>query len=233
MDISSHSCNGRRKKPHIALSTGETFQEPSDNEPIPAGRETPLTSPPPSDVIHKVAGPNQMAPLGDTAANAQISKRGGAPLAAPSTQGARTSRDANDSPKAAPPDQFGIPAWKDRTILLDVTQDDLEQATRFPLHGVAGLRAVVFGSGGVPLSHSICDTAPRRNMAFGRSFKRQAGTDPVSVALADARAVLTDQKDFRAPDDWGEPEFPLLNSHFQIDKLPERRARAHPNVYNP
>ena len=78
------------------------------------------------------------------------------------------------------------------------------------------------GNGGAHLSHSILDAAPYRNMALDSSFTRQAGADPIAIALAEAGAVLTDQKDFCILGAWGNPEFPLANSHFQVNKLPGR-----------
>ena len=108
----------------IALENGETFQASMDDGPIPAERDIPLALPPPIGRIHNVAGQNQRAPADDAAPNIQTPKRKGAPLVSPSSQGARASRDTDDFPGGDSHDQFGAPAWKDETVLLDVAQDD-------------------------------------------------------------------------------------------------------------
>ena len=205
----------------ITLDNGEIIQVPSGAEPIPAERDVPLTLPPPSDVIHNASEPYQMAPIGDTAPNVQTPKREGGPLSAPTTKKARTSRNTDDPPGAVSPNQFGAPAWNAKTLLSDDTQDDLTQAARYPPLGWPDFAQPSGGNGGVHLSHSIVDTAPCRNMSLDSSLTQQAETDPISIALAESGALIPGRKDSCMPDAWGNPEFALANSHFQVDKLPE------------
>ena len=72
-------------------------------------------------------------------------------------------------------------------------------------------------NGGVHLTHSICDAAPYRDTAFKR-------------VPAEAGAALVNQREFCMPDGRGNPEFTLVNSHFQEKELPERQVRRHPNA---
>ena len=69
-------------------------------------------------------------------------------------------------------------------------------------------------------------------MDFDCSPERLSGPGPISIAMAEVGAELTDQKVFRMLNEWGEPAFPPANSHSQVYELPKRRARAHPNVYS-
>ena len=80
----------------------------------------------------------------------------------------------------------------------------------------------IFGyAGGAHLTHSIFDTALCQKMA---------GVCPIPIAVAEARSVVADLREFCMLDCWGKPEFPLSNSLCQVYGLPERRARAQPNV---
>ena len=147
------------------------------------------------------------------------------PLASPTTKKARTSRDADEPPEAVLHNQFGIAAWMGKPLLLDVTQDDLTQAARYLLLGWPDIAQLFGGDGGAPLSDPIFDAAPYRNVAFDSSFTPEAGADPTSIALAEAGAVFADPGGSCVLDAWGEPEFSLTNSHFQVRKLPSIRNR--------
>ena len=161
-----------------------------------------------------------------------MSKTPGGTLVAPTNQRARTSRDAGAPPEDASPNTVGFSSWKDKILLLDVTQGNLAQATRYPLLGWPDFAQLLGGDGGVRHSHKIFETAPYSHMPFEQSPKREAVADPLSVTLTEAGAVPADQKNFCVLDARGKPEFLLENSHYQVYQSPKRRARTHPNAHN-
>ena len=91
----------------------------------------------------------------------------------------------------------------------------------FPIVGRPDFVQSFMDGGGVPLSHLIFEAASYCRAAYGRSFKRQSGADPISIASAEAGAVVADQEDFHVVDEWGKPECPLA--------IPTPRCTTHPN----
>ena len=93
----------------ITLGNCVIIQLPLGDEPIPAGRDSPpLTSPSPFDVIHGAQDPLCIAPMGGTAPDVLTPKRKGGPLRAPTSKEAHTSRDTEEFPEDANPDEYGI-----------------------------------------------------------------------------------------------------------------------------
>ena len=212
------------------MDIGEVIQVPPAVGPIPAERDFPLTLLSPFDEIHSVQDPHQTAPQRGATPTVQTPKRQGGPWAAPTTWEARTSRNTDDPPKEVPTDQFGIPSRHDGAQFLDVTQDVLARAKRHTFSGWPDFAQLFGDNGGVHLTRPNFDAAPYRELAFGSPFTRQEGADPVSAALAEAGAALTDQGDLYVLGGWGTQEFLFARSHFLESKLPGRRAREHPNV---
>ena len=170
--------------------------------------------------------------MGDAAPNGQNPKRQGGSLAATASKEARTSRDAEDLPGGATSNQFGIPSRGDITLFSNVTQDDRAHVSSYPVFGWPDFGRLFGDNGGADLTHSIFVTAPYGKTAFNSLFTREAGIDPISIALAEVGAVASDQREFRMLDARGNPESPLANSHFLAYKLPERRVRKNANVHS-
>ena len=132
----------------------------------------PLALPLPLNIIRNAPVLNSVGPMGEDvknpkrpmseprAPNVKNPKRKGGSLVAPSTQRARTSRDTDDPPEDAPPNPYGVPAWKEETLVLDVTQDGPAQAVRYPLLGWPDFAQFFLDSRRVPSPHSIFDAAP-------------------------------------------------------------------------
>ena len=135
--------------------------------------------------------------MDDAAPNVLNLKLQAGPLTDPVSKEARTSRDAEKLPADVNLNEYGAPSWNGSTLFLDVAQGDRAQTISNPLLGWPDIARLFGDSGGVHLTHSSFDTAPYRKMAFDSPFTRQAGADPVSIASAEAVAVLTDQMEFR------------------------------------
>ena len=70
------------------------------------------------------------------------------------------------------------------------------------------------------LEHNISGEVNYRNLPPMHSFSREAGVRPLQAASEFASAAIAGPHEFRMMDANGELEWPLVDSHYQVWKLP-------------
>ena len=214
------------------LDNGEIVQAPSGDEPMPAEEGSPLTLPPSFDAIHCIKDPRCVAQIDVAPPNAQTLRRPGDPLDAPSPKEARTPRDSGEPTAEGNPREYGLPPGGDRNLKLDVAQEDRAHANSHPLLGWPDIARLFRDNGGAHLAHSVFDAAPYCKLGPEISFPRELGVGRNSIAVAEAGAVHVHQRGVEHLHAGWTRRARVSTSEFALHgyKLPNRRARDHPNV---
>ena len=210
---------------------GSDLPEPPGDEPIPAEPDAlPLTLPPPSHELQGSDDPRYAEQSVSTMPNIPTSKRPGGPLDPSPRKEARASQELAEAAMEVYPEDSGLPSWGDGQLRFDANQEDQEHALTPPLLGWPNF-ARLFGDNIVaPLAHDTLNLRPLRNPGPTTAHERQPGRDPVIIALAEAGASHADPRIFWMRSGGGQPENPILNSHFKVFKLPGRQVPKRKNV---
>ena len=98
-------------------------------------------------------------------------------------------------------------------------------AKTFPVSGWPNFARLLVGNIGAHLTRDIFSLRPLRYLGPKTAYEGQPGRDPVSTALGEAGALHADQRELWALSGHGQPEYPLVNSHFTVPRLPVRQVR--------
>ena len=114
--------------------------------------------------------------------------------------------------------------------IKELTTDDFDHATRYPVLGCPKYQLLFGAAGpGTHLTRRIFKMDECRNLPTETLFARQRGADPVLAASGEAGAAIVPQNELGLLKGQGEMECPLKDTGYDVNNLPARRIRDHPN----
>ena len=222
----------------ITLDDGCVLQVPSDDKMPPVEQHVPLSLSPPcasansTRVLLRGDGRDGFMP------NGQTRERPGVDLGALPPQRAPMSSQETKDLEVLEAQQLGGSEFSAQHGILGQTQVgtkelttyNFDHAPRFPVLGWPKYQMLLGDAGpGTHLTRLIFKMDECRNLPTETLFARQRGADPVLAASGEAGAAIVPQNELGLLKGQGEMECPLKDTGYDVNNLPARRIRDHPN----